>query len=51
MKLGVMSSGIALRWDKALAYCQELGLEAIELPCGEYAKSKLLDADPVTCAA
>jgi sugar phosphate isomerase/epimerase len=46
MKLGVMSSGIAaLGWDKALAYCKELGLEAIELPCGAYAKSKLLDAE------
>jgi sugar phosphate isomerase/epimerase len=45
MKLGVMSSGIApLGWDKALAYCQQLGLEAIELPCGAYAKSRLLDA-------
>ncbi len=48
MKLGVMSSGIAaLGWDKALAYCKELGLEAIELPCGAYAKSKLLDAETV----
>ena len=48
MKLGVMSSGIAaLGWDKALAYCQELGLEAIELPCGAYAKTKLLDAEAV----
>lgn len=48
MKLGVMSSGIAaLGWDKALAYCQELGLEAIELPCGAYAHSKLLDAEAV----
>jgi sugar phosphate isomerase/epimerase len=46
MKLGVMSSGIAgLGWDRALAYCKELGLEAIELPCGAYAKSKLLDAE------
>ncbi|HLJ96941.1 MAG TPA: sugar phosphate isomerase/epimerase [Gemmataceae bacterium] len=46
MKLGVMSSGIAaLGWDKALAYCRELGLEAIELPCGAYAKSRLLDAE------
>jgi sugar phosphate isomerase/epimerase len=46
MMLGVMSSGIAaLGWDKALAYCQELGLEAIELPCGAYAKTKLLDAE------
>jgi sugar phosphate isomerase/epimerase len=41
-----MSSGIAaLGWDKALAYCKELGLEAIELPCGAYAKSMLLDAE------
>jgi sugar phosphate isomerase/epimerase len=46
MKLGVMSAGIApLGWDRALAYCQELGLEAIELPCGAYARSPLLDAD------
>jgi sugar phosphate isomerase/epimerase len=46
MKLGVMSSGLAaLGWDKALTYCKELGLEAIELPCGAYAKSKLLDAE------
>src|SRR5438128_311450 len=41
-----MSSGIAaLGWDKALAYCKELGLEAIELPCGAYAKSALVDAE------
>jgi sugar phosphate isomerase/epimerase len=46
MKLGVMSSGIApLGWDKALAYCQELGLGAIELPCGAFARSPLLDAE------
>src|SRR5947209_6695753 len=46
MKLGVMSSGIApLGWDKALAYCKELGLEAIELPCGAYPGSKLLSAE------
>src|ERR1700747_1491670 len=52
MKLGVMSSGIAaLGWEKALAYCQELGLEAIELPCGAYAKSKLLDAETVLAEA
>src|SRR5262245_56342278 len=46
MKLGVMSSGIAaLGWDKALAYCHELGLEAIELTCGVYAKNRLIDPD------
>ena len=48
MKLGVMSNGIApLGWDKALASCQQLGLDAIELPCGAFAKSKLLDAEAV----
>jgi sugar phosphate isomerase/epimerase len=48
MKLGVMSSGIAaLGWDRALAYCRQLGLEAIELPCGAYARTKLLDAAAV----
>ncbi|HZT81813.1 MAG TPA: sugar phosphate isomerase/epimerase [Gemmataceae bacterium] len=46
MKLGIMSSAIApLGWDRALDYCQQLGLGAIELPCGAYAKTKLLDAE------
>src|SRR5262245_34887381 len=46
MKLGVMSAGIApLGWDRALAYCQQLGLDAIELPCGAFARSPLLDAE------
>ena len=46
MKLGVMSSGIApLGWDKALAYCRELGLDAIELPCGAFARSPLIQAE------
>jgi sugar phosphate isomerase/epimerase len=41
-----MSSGIApLGWDKALAYCRELGLDAIELPCGAWARSPLLRAE------
>jgi sugar phosphate isomerase/epimerase len=45
MKLGVMSAGIApLGWDKALAYCRELGLDAIELPCGAFARSPLIHA-------
>src|SRR5262249_44597920 len=35
MKLGVMASGIAaLGWERALAYCKELGLDAIDIPCG-----------------
>lgn len=46
MKLGVMSGGIApLGWDKALAYCKELGLQAIELPCGAFARSPILNAE------
>ena len=52
MKLGVMSSGIAaLGWDRALAYCRELGLEAIELACGAYARSRLLDPEAVLADA
>jgi sugar phosphate isomerase/epimerase len=48
MKLGVMSASIGqLGWDRALAYCKHLGLDAIELPCGAYAKSKLIDAEAV----
>ena len=46
MKLGVMSASIApLGWDKALDYCRELGLGAIELPCGAYAHAPLLNAE------
>jgi sugar phosphate isomerase/epimerase len=52
MKLGLMSSAVApLGWDRALTYCQEMGLEAIELPCGAYARSKLLDAEAVLADA
>ncbi len=48
MKLGVMSSGIAaLGWERALAFCRELGLDAIELACGAYAKTRLIDPDAV----
>lgn len=48
MKLGVVSSGIAvLGWDKALAYCRQLGLDAIELSCGPYPRHRLLDAEAV----
>ncbi len=37
MKLGVMSAGLGgMGWDKALDYCQKVGLEAIELPVGAY---------------
>jgi sugar phosphate isomerase/epimerase len=46
MKLGLMTSAVAaLGWDRALDYCQRLGLDAVEFPCGAYAKVKLLDAE------
>jgi len=43
MKLGVMASGIAaLGWDRALDFCQQLGLQAIEIPCGIWSRTQLL---------
>ncbi|MCK4340754.1 MAG: sugar phosphate isomerase/epimerase [Phycisphaerae bacterium] len=37
MKLGVMAAALGgLEWEKALDYCQQVGLEAIELPVGCY---------------
>src|SRR5262245_32408430 len=46
MKLGVQSNGLAaLGWEKALAYCRQLGLDAIELAFGAFARRTLLDAD------
>ncbi len=46
MQLGIMSASIApLGWDKALEFCRHLGLDAIEFPCGAYAKSKLIDPE------
>src|SRR5262245_61866570 len=48
MKLGLMSSAVApLGWERALDCCQQLGLDAIELACGAYARTKLLDAEAV----
>ena len=44
MKLGVMSAGVAaLGWERALAFCQQLGLDAIELVCGAYTKTPIID--------
>jgi sugar phosphate isomerase/epimerase len=44
MKLGVMSAGIAvLGWDRALAFCRDIGLEAIELASGAYGKNHLIN--------
>ena len=37
MKLGVMGALFGgMKLDDALDYCQRLGLDAIELPCGAY---------------
>ncbi len=48
MKLGVMAAALtSLGWEGALDYCRDLGLDAIELPCGAYARSKLVDAEAV----
>src|SRR3712207_1847627 len=48
MKLGIMASSIApLGWDKALEYCRQLGLEAIEVPCGANARRRLIPPDQV----
>ncbi len=44
MKLGVMSAGLAsMSWEKALDYCQQVGLEAIELPVGAYPGKPFFD--------
>jgi len=48
MKLGVMGAGLAsLGWEKALDYCQQLGLEAIELPVGAYPGKPFFDPEEV----
>ena len=37
MKLGVMGTGLGgMKWEQALDYCKEVGLDAIELPVGCY---------------
>jgi sugar phosphate isomerase/epimerase len=48
MKLGVMSAGLAaMGWEKALDYCQKVGLEAIELPVGCYPGKPFFDPEQV----
>ncbi len=48
MKLGVMGAGLAsMGWEKALDYCQKVGLEAIELPVGAYPGKPFFDPDAV----
>lgn len=37
MKLGVMGAGLGgMKWEQALDYCKQVGLDAIELPVGAY---------------
>jgi sugar phosphate isomerase/epimerase len=48
MKLGVMSAGLGgMGWEKALDYCQKMGLEAVELPVGAYPGKPFFDPDAV----
>lgn len=48
MKLGVMASGIAaLGWERALAFCHELGLDAIEIPVGANVKKPFVPAEQI----
>jgi len=48
MKLGVMAAGLAgMGWEKALEYCQKVGLEAIEIPVGAYPGHPFFDPQQV----
>jgi sugar phosphate isomerase/epimerase len=48
MKLGVMAAGLAgMGWEKALDYCKQVGLEAIEIPVGCYPGKPFFEPDEV----
>lgn len=48
MKLGVMGAGLGgMGWEKALDYCQKVGLDAIELPVGAYPGKPFFDPEEV----
>jgi sugar phosphate isomerase/epimerase len=52
MKLGLMSNAVApLGWERALEVCRQLGLDAVELACGAFAKTRLIDAEAVLADA
>ncbi len=52
MKLGVMGAGLGgMEWNKALDYCQKVGLEAIELPVGAYPGQPFFDPKEVLADA
>ena len=48
MKLGVMAAGLrGMEWAKALDYCRQVGLEAIEIPVGAYPGKPFFDPQEV----
>lgn len=48
MKLGVMGAGLGgMGWEKALDYCKQVGLDAIELPVGAYPGRPFFDPEQV----
>jgi sugar phosphate isomerase/epimerase len=48
MKIGVMGCGVAaMGFEKALDYCQKLGLDTIELPVGGYVGKPFFDPEEV----
>lgn len=48
MKLGVMGAGLGgMKWEQALEYCQQVGLDAIELPVGCYPGTPWWDPEEV----
>jgi len=48
MKLGVMGAGLGgMGFEKALDYCQQLGLDAIELPVGAYPGKPFFEPEEV----
>ncbi len=53
MKLGVMGAGLGgMGWEKALDYCKQVGLDAIELPVGAYPGKPFFEpADVLTDAS
>ncbi|MBW7905207.1 MAG: sugar phosphate isomerase/epimerase [Phycisphaerae bacterium] len=48
MKLGVMAAGLGgMGWEKALDYCKQVGLDAIELPVGAYPGKPFFEPEAV----
>lgn len=48
MKIGVMAAGLgSMGWEKALDYCKQVGLDAIEIPVGAYPGQPFFDPQAV----